>query len=267
MGDDSSSNPNGAARKPLLEVQTDIKDEHLSQSWCPSCCLFPVISPSGNNNSRLHGTLLKDLPWIGAVFVTFAVLMSILFGIMLRNYGEDAPVVNVNLGQFNMIAALMLLTWFGWGYAVSSRFFYGSAINYVDVLNLGTPPIADPSRRERYLSPLGVARLTATIALMQGVSLGIGITLWRNRHFHASAAVVLLVLFLHLCFLFVPRGFERDSRLALRTTLLRCFAAPWCHVLFIDNVVGDVLTSAQGNALISFARWCDLEFYLTFIRN
>ena len=254
MGDDSYSTLKGAAKKPLLQVQTDVQDDELSQSRCTNCCLFPVISPPGNKgDARLHGTLLKDLPWIGAVFVTFAVLMSILFGLMLRNYGADAPVVNVNLGQFNMIAALMLLTWFGWGYAVSLKIFYGNAINYVDVLNLGTPPIADPARHERYLSPLGVARLTATIALIQGISLGLVIVLWRNRHFDTSAAVVLLVLFLHLCFLFVPRGFERDSRMALRTTLLRCFAAPWCHVLFIDNVVGDVLTSAQGNAPTCFS--------------
>ena len=95
MGDDSYSTLKGAAKKPLLQVQTDVQDDELSQSRCANCCLFPVISPPGNKgDARLHGTLLKDLPWIGAVFVTFAVLMSILFGLMLRNYGADAPVVN-----------------------------------------------------------------------------------------------------------------------------------------------------------------------------
>jgi hypothetical protein len=70
--------------------------------------------------------------------------------------------------------------------------------------------------------------------------------------YHASSAVVFVVFCFHLLFLVVPIGFERDSRSALRTTLLRCVAAPFFQVLFLDNIVGDVLTSAQGN-IPSFA--------------
>jgi hypothetical protein len=232
---------------PLLEDQSRREDSRPARSRCPDWCFFPVISPTGKHaDARVHGTLLKDLPWISAVLVTLAVLCSIIVGIGLSRHGADAPVINVNIGQFNMIAGLMLLTWFGWGYALCCRFFYAHGINYLLCLNLGTPPIADPSRPERYLSALGVARLTAVVALMQGLTVVLCIALWRHTHFEASAVVVLIVFLLHLGFLSVPRLFERDSRLALRSTLLRCLAAPFCQVLFIDNVVGDILTSSQG---------------------
>jgi hypothetical protein len=239
-------------KNPLLNVQTHSEDADPRPSRCPDCCLFPVISPSGKHvDARLHGTLLKDVPWIGAVLVTLGVLFIIIIGLMLRHHGADAPIVNVNIGQFNMIAGLMLLTWFGWGYAVCCKFFYAHDINYVVGLNLGTPPIADPSRPERYLSALGVARLTALIAVLQGLSLVMCIALWRYLHFDASAVVVFLVFLFHIFFLLIPRLFERDSRLALRSTILRCLAAPLFQVLFIDNVVGDVLTSSQGEYPLS----------------
>jgi hypothetical protein len=247
---------------PLLTVKVVDEDEQQQNSRCPACCLFPVISPSENNlDARLHGTLLKDIPSVSAVLVTLGVLVSIFIGLTLRYDGASAPVINVNLGQFNMIAALMLLTWFGWGYATCSKFFYDFGINYVVILNLGSPLI-DPLHRERYLSALGVARLTAIISLLQGVSLALCIVFWRYSQFEASSVVVLLVFGFHLLFLLFPGGFERDSRLALRTTLLRCFAAPFFHVLFLDVMVGDVLTSCQGN----FSRFCPfISNRITFI--
>jgi hypothetical protein len=156
-------------------------------------------------------------------------------------------VVNVNIGQFNLISALMLLTWFGWGYALCSKVLRGYSINYVVALNLDLPQFADPARPQRHLSALGVARLMSVIALSQGISLAFSIAFWRYLNFNASSAVCCVLLCFHICFLLVPRGFERDSRLALRTTLLRCFAAPFCHVFFLDNIVGDVLTSAQSS--------------------
>lgn len=233
---------------PLLDAQTHSKDDVRSHSWCPDCCLFPVISPSGNNaNARLHGTLVKDVPWIAAVFVTLAVLIVLIAGLLSRHHGADALVVNVNIGQFNLISALMLLTWFGWGYALCSKVLHGYSINYVVTLNLDLPPFADPARPPRHLSALGVARLTSAIALSQGISLGFSMVFWRYLSFSASSAVGCMLLCFHICFLLVPRGFERDSRMTLRTTLLRCFAAPFCHVFFLDNIVGDVLTSAQSN--------------------
>jgi hypothetical protein len=240
LGDRSDS------QQRLLSVQMHEKDERAVVSRCRDCCLFPVMLPSGNNvNSRLHGTFLKDVFIVSAAFATLSVLVSILIGLALRDRGADAPVINVNVGQFHMIAALMLLTWFGWGYAMCSHCFYRYEINYVVILNLNSPEI-DSSRSERYLSALGVARMTAVIALWQGVSLALNIFFWRYTQFDASAAVVLLALYLHLHFLLVPIGFERYSRLALRTTLLRCLAAPFFQVIFLDNIVGDVLTSAQG---------------------
>ncbi len=255
-----------SVKYPLLSVQTHVEDEGQSQSRCPDFCLFPVISPSGNKaTARLHGTLLKDVLCVSAMLLTLAVLVIILVGLSLRSDGADAPVINVNLGQFNMIVALMLLTWFGWGYATCSKIFYDVGINYVVVLNLDLPSI-DPSRRGRYLSALGIARMTAIIALLQGVSLVFSIIFWRYFQYHASSAVVLLVCCFHVLFLLVPIGFERDSRLALRTTLLRCVAAPFFQVLFLDNIVGDVLTSAQGN-FPSFARCVDLKVLLVYICN
>jgi hypothetical protein len=239
-------------KRPLLKSQTH-KEDSPQHSRCPDCCLIPLVPPSGAHaNARVHGTLLKDLPWISAVFVTLAVLIGIIVGLALSRHGEQAPVVNVNIGQFNMIAGLMLLTWFGWGYALCCKIFYAFGINYVLCLNLGTPPIADASRPERYLSALGVARLTAIIALLQGLTLVMCIAAWRSLHFKESAVVVLLVSVFHVSFLLVPRLFERDARLALRSTLFRCLAAPFFHVLFIDNIVGDVLTSSQGRFPRSF---------------
>lgn len=241
------SSDGSSLQNPLLTAKVVDEDEQQQISRCPDCCFFPVISPSENNlDARLHGTLLKDIPSVSAVLVTLGVLVSIFIGLILRYDGADAPVINVNVGQFNMIAALMLLTWFGWGYATCSKFFYDFGINYVVILNLGSP-LMDPLRRERYLSALGVARLTAIISLLQGISLALCIVFWRYSQFAASSFVVLLVFGFHLLFLLFPGGFERDSRLALRTTVLRCFAAPLFHVLFLDVMVGDMLTSCQGD--------------------
>jgi hypothetical protein len=222
-----------------------------------------VISPpDGRADFRLHGTLIKDVPWVCALLVTLAILICILAGISLRDKNAYSPVVNVNVGQFNMISAIMLMTWFGWGYAICSRWFLSHGINYVDVLNLGAPPMVDLFRPQRYLSALGIARLTSVIALIQGVSLCILISLWRFKYYYESAAIVVLVFIFHLWFLVVPLGFERDSRLALRTTLLRCCAAPFVHVFFLDNVVGDILTSAQGKCPVAPPQFNNTNWYL-----